>query len=425
VFTERRPVGIQFDLPRAGSTRHYSARLVPDFDANGEIATVLAVTRDITEAAQAQDALRRADRQKDEFLATLAHELRNPLAPVRTGFGVLQRGERTREERRVLDIMDRQLTHLVRLVDELLDIARIGQGKVLLRREVLPLAAVVEQAVDACRPLAEANGHTLTVETADPSWMVHGDLTRLVQVVSNLLTNACKYTPKGGHVRLRAEPQGEELCIVVEDDGLGIPAEALASIFERFVQVQQHQERAQGGLGIGLSVVRSLVEMHGGRVSAESDGPGLGSRFKVWLGRVADTRPLPFTAQEPSAATLVKRTVLIVDDNADAAETLAMLVELQGHEAIVAAGGEEALRLAAARSPHIALVDLGMPGMDGLEVARRMRSLPGGTGFTLVALTGRGTEEDRQRSRAAGFDLHVTKPIQVSHIEELLGARRD
>jgi CheY-like chemotaxis protein len=248
--------------------------------------------------------------------------------------------------------------------------------------------------------------------------MVHGDLTRLVQVVSNLLTNACKYTPKGGHVRLWAEPQGEKLCIVVEDDGLGIPAEALASIFDRFVQVQQHQERAQGGLGIGLSVVRSLVEMHGGRVTAESDGPGLGSRFKVWLGRVADTRPLPASAREPSAAILVKRTVLIVDDNADAAETLSQLLEILGHMPATANDGTSALQAFDAFTPDVVLLDIGLPDLDGYEVARRIRA-GSERPVRLVALTGWGQAEDKRRAAEAGFDAHWTKPVDPARLHEL------
>ena len=279
VFRERRPIGLQFEFDRDGERSHFSSRLVPEFGDNGEVEHVLAVTRDVSDAWHAQEALRRADRQKDDFLATLAHELRNPLAPLRTGLGVLQRGTGDGEAQRVRDIMERQLDHMVRLVDELLDIARISQGKVVLRREVLPLRAVLEHALDGSRPLIEAQAHQLVWDGVDPGLHVHGDVTRLSQVVGNLLNNAAKYTPPGGRITLRAAAEGSELCISVEDTGVGIPRDLLDRVFERFVQAAQHLERAQGGLGIGLSVVRSLVEMHGGRVLAESPGPGLGSRF--------------------------------------------------------------------------------------------------------------------------------------------------
>ena len=258
---------------------------MPELAADGTVGHVLSVTRDITDIWQAQEALRRADRQKDDFLATLAHELRNPLAPLRTGLHVLQRGTGTPEEQRVRNIMQRQLDHMVRLVDELLDIARISQGKIVLSRETLQLQLVLQHAVDACRPLLDAQGHTLAWDGVDPQWHVHGDITRLVQVVGNLLNNAAKYTPPGGHVTLRAVEDGEGLAVIVEDDGIGMPKDVLQRVFERFVQVDRHLGRAQGGLGIGLSVVKSMVEMHGGRVSAESAGPGSGSRFLVWLPR--------------------------------------------------------------------------------------------------------------------------------------------
>ena len=267
VFEEGVPLSMQFEVEQEGGQRHYSSRLVPEPAADGTVGHVLAVTRDITDLWEAQEALRRADRQKDDFLGTLAHELRNPLAPLRTGLHVLQRGSSTPKEQRVCKIMERQLDHMMHLVDDLLDIARISQGKIVLTRETLPLQSVLEHAVDACRPLLDAQGHTLMWQGVDRQWHVHGDLTRLVQVVSNLLNNAAKYTPAGGHVSLRAVEDGEGLAVIVEDDGIGIPKDVLGRLFDRFVQVDQHLERAQGGLGIGLSVVKSLVEMHGGRVS--------------------------------------------------------------------------------------------------------------------------------------------------------------
>jgi CheY-like chemotaxis protein len=401
--------------------RHYAARVVPEPAADGKVGHVLAVTRDITDLWEAQEALRRADRQKDDFLGTLAHELRNPLAPLRTGLHVLQRGSSTPEERRLFKIMERQLDHMMHLVDELLDIARISQGKIVLKRETLPLQSVLEHAVDACRPLLDAQGHTLVWKGVDRQWHVHGDLTRLVQVVGNLLNNAAKYTPAGGHVGLRAVEDGEGLAVIVEDDGIGIPTDVLGRLFDRFVQVDQHLERAQGGLGIGLSVVKSLVEMHGGRVSVESAGPGTGSRFVVWLPRAHAPQSEPATSSPLQASMSVPRTkVLIVDDYVDAAETLAMAVELGGHEVHLAHDGASALRIAAEKQPAVVFLDIGMPGMSGYETATKLRALPGGESRTLVAVTGLGSEEDRARSLAAGFDVHLTKPVDLSEVQRIL-----
>ncbi len=421
VFEEGQPLSMQFDLEQEGEQRHYSSRLVPEPAADGTVGHVLAVTRDITDLWEAQEALRRADRQKDDFLGTLAHELRNPLAPLRTGLHVLQRGSSTPEEQRVCKIMARQLDHMVRLVDELLDIARISQGKIVLARETLPLQSVLEHAVDACRPLLDAQGHTLVWQGVDRQWHVHGDLTRLVQVVSNLLNNAAKYTPAGGHVSLRAVEDGEGLAVIVEDDGIGIPKDVLGRLFDRFVQVDQHLERAQGGLGIGLSVVKSLVEMHGGRVSVESAGPGTGSRFVVWLPRAHAPQAEPATCAPLQASVAVPRKkVLIVDDYVDAAETLAMAVEMGGHEVHLAHDGASALRVAVAQQPAVIFLDIGMPGMSGYETATKLRALPGWQSRILVALTGWGSEEDRARSLAAGFDVHLTKPVDLSEVQRIL-----
>jgi PAS domain S-box-containing protein len=420
VFDERRTITSYFEFEVEGSVRHFAARMVPEIGESGAVDHVLGVTRDVTDAWLAQEALRRADRQKDDFLATLAHELRNPLAPLRTGLSVLQRGPSAGEEQRVRQIMERQLEHMVRLVDELLDIARISQGKVVLRREVLPLALVLEHAVDAGRPLLDAQGHTLVWHGVDPAWQVHGDITRLAQVVGNLLNNAAKYTPPGGRVTLSAVEEGADLRLTVEDTGVGIPRDMLARVFDRFVQAEQHLDRAQGGLGIGLSVVRALVEMHGGRVAAESPGPGLGSRFHVWLPRAHD-RPAPIAVRAPAAARgSAPKRVLIVDDNQDAAETLAMVVQFHGHEIRVASDGPSALVAAREHQPDIVFLDIGMPGMSGYDVATQMRALPGWDDRLLVALTGWGTQEDRAKSLAAGFDVHLTKPVELDAVEHVL-----
>jgi signal transduction histidine kinase/ActR/RegA family two-component response regulator len=401
----------------------------PMFDESGRVTGVFCQGQDVTMADAAQqatkeahEALRRADRQKDDFLATLAHELRNPLAPLRTGLHVLQRGTGTPEEQRVRNIMQRQLDHMVRLVDELLDIARISQGKIVLSRETLQLHLVLQHAVDACRPLLDAQGHTLAWDGVDPQWHVYGDITRLVQVVGNLLNNAAKYTPPGGHVTLHAVEDGQGLAVIVEDDGIGMPKDVLQGVFERFVQVDRQLGRAQGGLGIGLSVVKSIVEMHCGRVSAESAGPGSGSRFLVWLPRTNPPQAEPAGGWRPEASVVAHRMkVLIVDDNRDAAETLCMVVEMGGHEVHLAHDGVSALRIAVAHQPAVVFLDIGMPGMNGYEIASKLRALRGWQHRTLlVALTGWGSEEDRARSLAAGFDVHLTKPVDLREVQRML-----
>ncbi|WP_332825025.1 PAS domain-containing protein [Ramlibacter sp.] len=392
-------------------------------DAAGRAKTMTGACVDITDLWQAREALRRSDRQKDDFLAMLAHELRNPLAPLRTGLHVLQRGAAPPAQMaQVHGIMQRQLDHMVRLVDDLLDIARISQGKILLRKEIVPLHTVLEQAVDVCRPLMDAQKHTLVWEGVDPQLQVSGDPTRLVQVVGNLLNNAAKYTPPGGRVTLRAATEDDMVRVEVEDTGIGIPAAMLERVFDRFAQVEQHRERAQGGLGIGLSVVKSLVEMHGGRVAAESAGSGAGSRLIMWLPR-AQREGAPAGAGEGATRTEASpRKVLVVDDNRDAAETLAMVLEMNGHEVLLAHDGAAALEMAARHQPSVVFLDIGMPGMDGYETAARLRALPGGGMRTLVALTGWGTEGDRAKSLAAGFDVHLTKPVDISAVEGVLSA---
>ena len=380
---------------------------------------------DIHELKQAQEALRGADRQKDDFLATLAHELRNPLAPLRTGLDLLKKADASTDQRRVRDIMGRQLNHMVRLVDELLDVARISQGKIALQRETLPLQTVLDQAVEAARPWLDANAHQLEVQAAQSAWHVNGDLTRLVQVVGNLLNNAAKYTPPSGRIALRASEEREGFAISVEDNGVGIPNDLLQRVFDRFVQADHPTTRAQGGLGIGLSVVKSLVEMHGGSVSADSAGPGCGSRFTLWLPRAAAPAPETRDGADPvPAAPTVPRKILIVDDNRDAAETLAMIVGLSGHEVHLAHDGSSALLIAQQQEPDIVFLDIGMPGMNGYEAAVKLRALPGWQDRLLVALTGWGGEEDRAKSLRAGFNVHLTKPVDLQALDSLLAQAR-
>jgi PAS domain S-box-containing protein len=394
-------------------------------DPAGRAKTMTGACVDITDYVRTREALKLADRQKDDFLATLAHELRNPLAPLRTGLHLLQnsKGGASGHTEQVLGIMQRQLDHMVHLVDDLLDIARIQQGKILLRRDPLSLCAVLEQALEGVQALLDAQGHQLVLESVDPALRVTGDPTRLVQAVGNLLNNAAKYTPRGGRVSLRGGEAAEPgmLLIEVADTGIGIPPDMLEHVFDRFVQVKQHLDHAQGGLGIGLSVVKSLVEMHGGRVAAESAGPGAGSLFRIWLPR-ADT-PAPAELAPPShPGAIERRRVLVVDDNRDAAETMAMVLEMSGHEILLAHDGQTALEMVKRHDPAVVFLDIGMPGMNGYETATLLRALPGSQARMLVALTGWGSEADQVRSLEAGFDLHLTKPVDIDKVQDVLSA---
>ncbi len=363
-----------------------------------------------------------ADRRKDEFLAMLGHELRNPLAPLRNAVHLLQQPG---VDRPLLDrtgqIMGRQVQQLGRLVDDLLDLSRIARGKMQLRQERVDLGQIARRAADASRPLVESRRHELTVALPAAPVFLTADPTRLEQVLTNLLNNAARYTPEGGRVWLTATTEGREAVVRVRDTGIGIPPEMLSRIFGLFAQVERPQERAAGGLGIGLSLVKSLTEMHGGSVEAHSDGPGQGSEFVVRLPLPTEKAP-EVAAAPPEAPAAAERAVriLLVDDNLDASESLAMLLRLWGHEVAVAHDGPAALRAAEARPPQVALLDIGLPGMDGYELARRLRSRPGPGRAVLVALTGWGQEEDRRRSREAGFDHHLVKPVDLSDLRELL-----
>lgn len=395
-------------------------------DPTGRAKTMTGACVDITHYVRAREALKLADRQKDDFLATLAHELRNPLAPLRTGLHILQTIESSlpTQAHQVLGIMQRQLNHMVHLVDDLLDIARIRQGKIMLRQDPLALQSVLEQALESVQTLLDAQGHEVVWNGVDPALRVTGDLTRLVQVVGNLLNNAAKYTARGGRVALcggEAQEPGM-LLIEVADTGIGIPPDMLEHVFDRFTQVKQHVGHAQGGLGIGLSVVKDLVEMHGGRVAAESAGPGAGSLFRIWLPR-AET-PAPVAVASPQSPSVIgRRRVLVVDDNRDAAETMAMVLDISGHEVLLAHDGQTAVEMVKRHDPAVVFLDIGMPGMNGYETASLLRTLPGGQARMLVALTGWGSEADQARSLGVGFDLHLTKPVDIDKIQRMLLAR--
>jgi len=433
-------------VAKAGGTRRFerkSEALGRWFDVSvtrvgGEgSAKVAALFRDITERKKAEEQLRRfaadleeADRRKTDFLATLAHELRNPLAPIRSGLEVMRLNrDATPAMARVREVMERQVGHMVHLIDDLLDVARISGGKLNLRKSRVALGAILGSALETSLPLIEAARHELSVAMPDRELFVHADATRIAQVVANLLNNAAKYTPPGGRVALELRREGQEAVITVTDTGVGIPQHAMQSVFDMFSQVGSESERSQGGLGIGLSLVRQLVQMHGGSVAGESAGLGAGSRFTVRLPLAADSAEAGAAAADSIPAVPTRAgdapaalRVLVVDDNVDAAVTLAMILEVEGNQTRVAHDGQEALRLAAEFDPAVVFLDIGMPGMNGYETAQAIRRLPGVRQPCLVALTGWGAEHDRARSAAAGFDHHLTKPVELGTVQTLLAS---
>ncbi len=391
---------------------------------SGEPASFDGVTVDVTERVRQEQALKDADRRKDEFLATLAHELRNPLAPLRNGLQVMKlaAGDAGAVEQ-ARTMMERQLGQMVHLIDDLLDVSRISRGKLTLRKERVALAAVVQSAVEGSRPLIEASAHRLAVALPpDPVWL-EADPTRLAQVFSNLLTNAAKYTDRGGHIALTAERQGDDVVVSVRDTGIGIAPEHLPRLFEMFSQVDTALERSQGGLGIGLALVKGLVTMHGGSIEARSEGLGKGSEFTVCL-PVAGGSTAPETKHPRGDQTAVRprRRVLVADDNRDAADSLAMMLRLHGHEVHAVHDGQEAVDAAGWFRPDLALLDIGMPRLNGFEACRRIREQTWGRGVVLVAVTGWGQEEDKRRATEAGFDHHLTKPADPAALERLLAS---
>ena len=384
---------------------------------------VLETNRDITERKRAEESLRHADRQKDEFLAMLAHELRNPLAPLRNALGILQRANPNQvSTEEIWSMMDRQVTKLSRIVDDLLDVARITRGQIELRKEPVDLVALAGHAVDAIRPQLQSCNHRLKVSLPDRPAIVFADPVRIEQVAENLLSNAAKYTPAGGYIGFSLEVGEGEAVLQVADNGQGISPEALPHIFDLFMQAERGLDRRQGGLGIGLTLVRRLVELHEGRVKAESAGPGRGSRFTVWLPVAAPAeaeRPAP--ARHTGGVANGMHRVLVVDDNLDAADSTAMLVRALGHQVKLAYDAALALDIAARFKPDVVLLDIGLPDLDGYQLAPRLRALDGLAQVFLVAISGYGRQEDRAASRAAGIDRHLVKPVGTAALEEILG----
>jgi PAS domain S-box-containing protein len=392
----------------------------------GKPLRIVGTVQDITERKLTEEALREADRRKDEFLATLGHELRNPLAPIRAAVGVLELAKDDPSRwREMTAIIDRQSTHLVRLIDDLLDVSRITRGKITLRRQRLDLAEILERAEEGIRPVAE--GRHLTFSAVGPAEPIHleGDPVRLTQVLGNLLSNAFKYTPDGGAIRLTAGRVGEWAVIRVEDTGHGIEPEQLPEIFEMFSQSEGPAAYQEGGLGVGLSLARALTQLHGGTIEADSGGPGQGSVFTVRLPLAPGPVP-PASSQADRGVEqeLPPRRILTVDDNADVCRSIAVYLRLGGHQVETASSGEEALQIADESRPDVVLLDIGLPGIDGYEVARRMRHRPWGEGVLLVAMTGWGQSEDKRRAREAGFDAHLTKPVAPENLLDVLSRRR-
>ncbi len=368
---------------------------------------------------QAAEKLKEADRRKDEFLATLAHELRNPLAPIRNSLHILREaGRGDTGLGPICAIMERQVNHMVRLVDDLLELSRITRGQIELRREKVDLATVVHAAVETSQPLIDAADHRLQIELPDEPLWIEADPVRMAQVFANLLNNAAKYMDSGGLIRISARSSGGTVSVTVADQGIGIDADMLDGVFEMFTQGQPSR-RTQDGLGIGLTLVRSLIEMHGGRIQASSAGRGCGSEFTVCLPLTAAPRRRHADTAGLGDSGLPRR-ILVVDDNRDAADSLGLYLELLGIEVLVVHDGESALRSLAQFAPEVVLLDIGMPGMDGHEVARRARSQAAYDGVVFIALTGWGQDKDRIASRAAGIDHHMIKPVDLPALETLL-----
>jgi PAS domain S-box-containing protein len=418
------PFEMVFPLRSAdGDFRAFLTRVMPLKDDRGRVLQWFGTSTDITTQQRVEEALRVADQRKDAFIATLAHELRNPLAPIRNAVEIMRlMGPASAEMKTMRDIIDRQVRHLTRLVDDLLEVSRITQGKVQLRTERVSLEVPLNDAIEAARPLIESSGHTLTVEIPpEPIYLVC-DPTRVTQIVLNLLNNAAKFTPRDGRIQLSAAREGNEAVIHVRDTGIGIPAAHLSRIFEMFSQVSPPIERAQGGLGIGLALVRGLVELHSGVIRVSSAGPGQGSEFIVRL-------PLSAAAVESSTASMApgpkgmqaaRRKVLVVDDNLDAADSLSRLLQHLGQEVREVHDGLEAIEAADRFQPDVILLDIGLPKLNGYDAAREIRIRAGSRPLTIVAVTGWGQEEDKLRSAEAGFEWHLTKPIDAMQLQAIL-----
>ncbi|MFO1207245.1 MAG: ATP-binding protein [Burkholderiales bacterium] len=401
-----------------GSWRWLRSIAKPRFGPDQEFLGMVGNSLDITDIVTAEAALRDAARQKDEFLAMLAHELRNPMAPIRNAAELLSRALPADSPLApVLGMLRRQAQQLARLVDDLLDVSRITQGRIDLKRERMDMNTAVARALETIEPELTQRGHSLQIRSMAPRLWVDADPARMVQVLSNILSNAVKYTEPGGEIHVLSHVSGDDVVVSVADNGIGIAEDMLPKVFDLFVQSDRSLDRSQGGLGIGLSVVKRLVEMHGGRVAVTSGGPGTGTTFEVRLPRQA----APAESEEPTpVGGAARRSLLIIDDNADAAESLAMILNIEGHHADFVTQPRLALDRARLMRPDVILLDLGMPEMDGFEVAHRLRAMPELAKTTIVALTGYGRAEDRELSAAVGFDAHLVKPVDFAALSHVL-----
>lgn len=407
-------------VSKDGRLLDISVTISPLRDSEDRIVGASKVARDISAEKRAELALVEADRRKDEFLATLAHELRNPLAPIRNSLQILRLAAITDPAvKQIQDVMERQVNHMVRLVDDLMEVSRITRGKIELRRERVELATIIRNAVETSQPLIDSAGHQLALAIPPDPLFVDADPVRLSQVFANLLNNAAKYTPDQGQIWLTVRRERRDVVVRVRDTGVGISQEMLPRVFEMFTQIDGSHRRSQGGLGIGLTLARTLIEMHGGRVTAASEGAGKGSEFIVRL-PLAETAQVAGPVPTAKAPQLPSLRVLVVDDNQDAARCLGMLLKFQGAQVQVVHDGPSALQMLDLFDPDVVFLDIGMPGMDGYEVARAIREQPAFRQLKLVALTGWGQEEDRRRARAAGFDEHLMKPADVAALRAVL-----
>jgi PAS domain S-box-containing protein len=406
-----------------GTFRPFLTRGAPVHDADSQIVRWFGTNVDISEQQAAQESLRQADRRKDEFLATLAHELRNPLAPVSNAVMLLKtKGDDAQMREWASTIIERQAQSMARMLDDLLDVSRITRGTLTLQKQRVSLASVVDNAVEVAQPILTARRHQLTINLPSTTIEVEVDPLRLTQLIGNLLINAAKYTDPGGRIELSAVAVDQRVTVSVRDNGIGLEPESIGQIFEMFSQVKAALERSEGGLGIGLALVKGLAELHGGSVEAQSLGLGRGSTFSVHLplAQSVPSAPRGNSVAQAESAEVSQRRVLVADDNRDAATTLQVLLELDGHEVHVAHDGQSALEIAERLQPQIAILDIGMPKLNGYEIARRIRSAEWGPGMRLIALTGWGQEGDRQRALAAGFDAHLTKPVYADELKGLL-----
>ncbi len=421
-LAERSDYACEYRVNRPdGSQRWIAASGRGTYADDGTVLGMTGVMQDITKKKREEQALREADARKDEFLATLAHELRNPLAPLRSSLEILRRqniGAQAKEAARM--VMLRQVNQLVALIDDLIDISRISTGRIDLQREPVALAAVVESALEISRPLIEARGHSFSLCLGEAPIHIEADRTRIAQVLSNLLNNAAKYANQNGRIRMSAALEGDYVVVTVADSGIGIEPEMLSRVFEMFVQVDNRLERVEGGLGVGLTLARRLAELHGGTLEARSGGLGQGSEFMLRLKAIpAPAAPAP-GARPDVALEPGRRRVVVVDDNVDHAESVATLLRLEGHEVHTAYNGLAAIDAVAAVHPEVVLLDIGMPGLNGYETARRIRERSGGAEMKLIALSGWGQPRDRALSEKAGFDHHLVKPVEPALLQRII-----